>query len=231
MTEKKLVPSGGRVIAESWWIASELVLRHPEVKLWERHFGGICDELVLEWPGGRGHLSLNRTGGVLAFPAGATKPGRFSWVWALAQENPHAAVTRLEKLVGVAAPHPRPASTPEGIAYRVIAAVLRLQQDDRSVWDARAIWSDTRELVERFPYAPPVPLRKMTVASDGEARGGLWVIAKGDRDHALTPLALVSHEGWLIVGDGSPIDLMAEYRACGKRILPILAQHLGHLLR
>jgi hypothetical protein len=152
------VPAPRFVIAQSWWIASELVRRHPQLRLIETHPGGgqyDCLSLLADENGQwRQLVHLNRNGSIHASDAGIS----CSWLDAFTAPGGHDIVRRLEEQTGIGKPASTPPTGPHVLTYRIIARVLTALVDDRRSWDARNGQIDSsgygggrRPELEQFP--------------------------------------------------------------------------------
>lgn len=187
------------VLAQSWWIASELVRRHPELIIHETHPGGgmyDCLELfTLEQL--HSIAALNRAGTIHV----TASPGfNTPWERVLSAESPHVIMKEIEQAASLRPPTNTPASTKRVLAYRFIAAAVHTAVNDRHFWDARNDFIDT---ADAWPGDPEVHgyLAEFRLAqSDAESapRLGLWHEPESHfwallRDEQ--PVALVSIEG------------------------------------
>lgn len=133
---KVVHPSQRLIVAKSWWIASEIARRHPELQIIEtRPYEGADDNLCLVHPRADPELELIRLDRLGALEA--TPLGGIGWDDVIAEEDPHAIVRALEKWAGLAEPLSAPPTTPPILVYRIIARVLTSLVDDRHVWNCR----------------------------------------------------------------------------------------------
>ena len=153
-------PARRFVNAQSWWIASELVRRHPHLLLLETHpGGGQYDCLTLVDPGRRSAgaiAQINRAGTIQVRRSSTFSP--ISWAEAFAATGGHDVVRSIEAAAGLPAPTIAPATGPKALTYRVLARVLTSLVDDRREWDAENGYLDTsgmgsgrRAALGRFP--------------------------------------------------------------------------------
>ncbi|WP_157607259.1 TY-Chap2 family putative peptide chaperone [Sanguibacter suarezii] len=224
-------PSLRRIIAESWWIASELAARHPEYVVWEMHVGGgLYDCLALLLPGGTiPDVQMNRAGSLHVI---SNADFHLSWREVLGDPSPHGSVKAIEEAARLALPGPRPRSTRRTLTYRFIAALLRMQIHDRHSWDVRNEFLDSsdweeeesRGYVERFPTAAAAAKITTKLGVYGEPSSHFWAILRDE-----VPIAVVSVEGVLYREDGT-FDLMAEYRGAGRSVARVIAKCVGDWL-
>lgn len=233
-------PARRFILAQSWWIASELVRRHPELMIFETHpGGGMYDVLQVGQIGKdthleRAHAMLNRAGTVqvhFGSQHGRQDQVIATWREVLAAPNPHQIVKQIEHAAGWGSPDRAPATEPRGIAYRVIAGLLRMMVDDRHPWDARNEFVDSsgddggpRGYIERFAQLP-VALRSATHLDVwGEPESHAWIILRAEE-----PVAAVTVEGQLYV-ERRREDLLSAYRVNGRRLNSTIVSLLGDIL-
>src|SRR5262249_49627678 len=139
---------GERLIAaQSWYVASELVRRHPNLRITETHpGGGEYDCLSLHQPDGYGVVHLNRAGRMHVArprtpgfqPISWTATLSFSANGDLSHHDVHPVVETLEHAAGLSTPHSMPPLVPATLTYRVIARVLGWLINEKDTWDARS---------------------------------------------------------------------------------------------
>jgi len=129
--------------AESWWLVSELVRRHPELTIIQTHPGGgqyDCLEVGRTVEGAwRKVMDVNRHGSIhIMIEQASTQGGGeeddlddddwmiTDWVQrALASDDPHALLKDVEQRAGLAVHGSTPASSRRTLAFRVIASAAR----------------------------------------------------------------------------------------------------------
>lgn len=125
-------------IATYWWLASELVRRHPELNVVETYpMDGFYDCLSVIGGSANGsvHIDMNRLGSVHVHPKHV---GLMSVDELVSYEDPLKGVRRLEEAAGL----PKGSSFSSGariITLRLIAQTLALVVNDSSRWDVRMI--------------------------------------------------------------------------------------------
>ena len=132
--EKYNPPADRFLIAQMWWIASELVRRHPHLRI----SGVEVDEgnrllLVHDEQDGMS-IQWDLVGGCKFLINGEVQ--KISWIEMMAALSPHETVKRIEVATGLGIPKATPATTPKALAYRVIASALTTAVDDRHEWYA-----------------------------------------------------------------------------------------------
>lgn len=225
-------PAIRRVVSESWWIASELVARHPEYLVWEMHpGGGMYDCLALMKPGGESpDVQLNRVGSLHVL---SSRDFHLSWSEVFRDPSPHATVKAIESAARIKLDGPRSSSTPRTLVYRFISTLLKMQIQDRHTWDARNEFFDSshsnvenfRGYLDRFPAAAEAARSAPRLGLPGEPQCHSWAILRDEE-----PVAIISTEG-VLYRDSETFDLMVEYRASERSIMRVVAKCVGDWLR
>jgi len=223
-------PAYRRVIAESWWVASELVARHPDHVVYEMHLaGGSYDCLAVRLPtSSDASMIVNRVGSIQVLTAGL----RVAWHEALAAASPHDVVKRIERAAGLELRGKRPPTSPRTLSYRVIAAFLELQVNDRFFWDARCEFLDSADgdaeelngYLARFPAAQAALSATPRLGLPHEPESHFWALLRNGE-----PVAIVSIEGNLYL-DGDVIELMPVYEK-SRSVITVVVGALGEWLR
>lgn len=127
-------PADRFLTAQVWWMASELVRRHPHLLI----SGVEVDEgarliIVHDQQDGMS-IQWDLVGGCKYKAAGEVKS--ISWIEMLAAANPHEIVKLIEVGAGLGIPKAMPTTTPHSLSYRVIANALSTAVNDRHEWYA-----------------------------------------------------------------------------------------------
>lgn len=127
-------PADRFLTAQMWWIASELVRRHPHL-----HISGVeveeGDRLLMVRDEQEGlSIQWDLVGGCKYLVNGVVT--RISWIEMMAAASPHETLKRIEVGCGLGIPQATPETTPRALAYRVIASALATAVDDRHSWFA-----------------------------------------------------------------------------------------------
>ncbi|MBA4248549.1 MAG: hypothetical protein C0444_09700 [Microbacterium sp.] len=224
-------PAHRYVIAQSWWVASELARRHPDLVIHEMHpGGGMYDCLALLSPGDlKPFVQLNRVGTIHVM---STPEYRTTWAEALEAASPHAVVKEIEQVADLKMPAKAPASTPRTLAYRFIAATLNATLNDRYRWDARNEFFDSSEdnptVLNGYLAGFPEVRRSLPATPQmglwHEPESHYWALLRND-----SPVAIVSIEG-VVYRPDRQIDLTTEYRRHDSRMQPVVASALADVL-
>jgi hypothetical protein len=226
------------VLAQSWWLASELVRRHPEFILREAHPGdGMYDVLIVRPRSGEDFAStramLNRSGSVQVQLARYVEPNTEwigTWSDVIAAADPHEFVKRIERVASWNPSAKTPATTERSIAFRVVSALMTTMVNDRSRWDVRN--ESLNEFIsgaddahfDRFADARRDLLATATYADWDDSRAHFWVVLRDD-----DAIGMISEEGRLYLPRARQ-DLLSVYRASGRNLSATIATALGSVL-
>ena len=133
-------------IAASWALASELTRRAPDITVYETHpGGGQYDCLTLATSDLR--VDVNRVGSLhvikLAGHMNSDVPSNPNWVQEVLERGVTTAVDNLCEVLGIPLFHPKPATSPRVLQYRVIARALAGLIFDEAEWDVRSAYFDS----------------------------------------------------------------------------------------
>lgn len=212
-----LLPASRFVIAQSWWIASEIVRRHPSLTIRETHPGdGLYDCLTIVDSAQQRILDLNRHGRLHVPGNEDFEP--LPWSATVTAASGHDVVKTLEKAAGLSPPIKAAASGPKVLAYRLIARVLTSLVDDRHTWDARSgefATARTGTALELFGY----------LETRGKSRDEFWILSKDAQ-----PVAALGVDGVMESQSAMPVELLPAYRAADSSITALVGQVLGDVL-
>lgn len=231
------------IIMESWWIASELVRRRPELIVYEMHpGGGMYDVLSVALPSvfkpgapfdQHPQVMLNRTGSLQVHHVGEDNGGHAmlgSWADVLAEPDPHGWVKLIENTAGFTPSKKAPPTTPRSLAYRVMAEALSMLRHDRRTWDVRNDFHDSSEESPRNNYLSEFPLAQndfgivTRLGIYSEPQSHFWALLRNGK-----PVAIISIDGWFYVSDNR-FNLMEEYKLNHRKIIPTVAKLLIPIL-
>lgn len=231
---------GKRLIAaQSWYIGSELVRRHPELRITETHpCRGKYDCLSLHQPDGSGVVHLNRAGRMhVANPRRpdfqpiswtATLPGRVEAD--LFGPDAHRVIKILEHEAGLPTPHSAPPLLPAMLTYRVIARALGWLINEKETWDARnerLHSSDTvidRGYLRRFPAAVDAARDRRDSDFLGVPTYRFWALLRGGE-----PVAILDSDGVAYLSTKT-YQLPAIYVQTGCKLTATIGHVLGAVL-
>ncbi|MFI8588453.1 hypothetical protein ACIGG9_26855 [Pseudonocardia alni] len=229
-------PARRFVVAQSWWIASEIVRRSPELFLIETHPGGgqyDCLSLMRRTSTETTTLiHLNRVGSIHAHD-GSGRSLLITWSEALAAAGGHNVVRRLEVTAGLHPARQAPATSPRVLTYRVIARILTSLVDDRHFWDARSGQLDSSGMdsvasagpeVTRFPSVQNA-LRERRLDDPLDPPGcRFWLLLKDSE-----PVAVLDTSGHLHLPGRPPKELLPMYRE-SRSLTTTIGSALGGVL-
>lgn len=222
-------------IAQSWWIASELVRRHPELIVYEMHPGGgqydvLCVAMLDQFtPNARANsprVMLNRVG-TIQIHRGYDTEVVADWSAVLEANDPHQFVKELEVLTGWGSPISAPPTAERVIGYRFFATALALLVNDRHVWDVRSESVDSSAsglsragLITAFPDVEAALRQTPRLGIHGEPHSHYWAIRRG-----VETVAVVSMEGDIHRQGMKRHALMDAYQESDRR-LPVMTTEL-----
>ena len=231
-------PADRFLIAQMWWIASELVRRHPHLRI----SGVEVDEgnrLVLVHDEQDGmSIQWDLVGGCKFLINGDVE--KISWIEMMAALSPHETVKRIEVAAGLGIPQATPVTSPKSLAYRVIASALATAVDDRHEWYAVPAPMTHDEgpdnpgcvYFDGFPSALEARAA-YTLATDAELaqtdRGihffqPFWALLRD-----LEPVAIFDSAGVIHTGQGAT-ELMPLYEQVDRKLAFTTAGVLGPYL-
>lgn len=220
-------PSPRLVSIFSWWVAAELVRRHPHLIILETHpGGGMYDCLSIR--DGRDAkntppiVDLNRAGQIHIYNP-LSHMLSLTWSDCLSATYPHYVVDRIEDAAGLSRISNQP-STGRTLAYEFIASTLALTIHSPHRWDARNEFLDSsgddtgwkpdddlRGYIQNFPSLIRPANGERETPLDQTPRVGIWrepyshywAIIKYDDHQNEQPLLMVSIEGRIDTDEGS----------------------------
>lgn len=223
-------PARRFVLAQSWWIASEIVRRRPHLRIIETQpGGGQYDCLtVYSFAGGQATplMNLNRNGSMHVHSANDFES--LTWDAATSAKGGHDIVRKLEQASGYTISKKAPASGPAVLTYRVIARVLTSLVDDRHSWDARNGQIDSagseRSELRSFPTVVEGLRDKRPTDLFGIPAYRYWILLRDAE-----PLAVLDTDGRVHLPDRTA-DLLPVYRESHRSLTVTVGQVLGSLL-
>lgn len=122
------------VLAESWRIASEVVTRHPELRI-SRVEDEDHNPLLLLHRGSTGWRAQFDLFSGIGYQRGDDRR-RFDWLTVFAQQDPFAVVKRLQVASGLRIIPAKRGETGYSLVYKTISALLAMHVSSRSTWHA-----------------------------------------------------------------------------------------------
>jgi hypothetical protein len=202
-------PAPRFVLAQAWWIASELCRRNSRLRILDAWpLDGFYHGLEVGEKLNEDHVFLNFLGGIHYFPK-LSHLGGPSWGRVLGAESPHEIVKEIETAM-LWGKTGADATTPRSLVYRTIAAVLSAKIEDRERWDVAAAYTiggfvDWPELLDEYQGCR-LALQKDTIAELPPSTR-VWMLQRGGQS-----VSLISELGLAFSKNADPVDLMATYK-------------------
>lgn len=225
------------IYLQSWWVASELLRRHPNLQVLETHPGGgqyDCLTVVMTTSGDQSIIDLNRDGSLhvlqhrpdVSRRHASTIDGRpfpHSWEFERSQGDRRLVVRMLESETGLPAPSQTPPTTRRTLVFRLFYQVILLTLNAPSWWDVRngALDSSSAfpEEVDRLSALKGFAAAKhaaLVRRPDDVACVPLYRFWLVLRDHECR--AVIDTDGILYSQEGERFDLMGKFNALGRSI-------------
>lgn len=222
-------PAPRFLIEQTWWLAAELVRRHPDHVIYEMHPGGGLGDVLMVRPSrdlreGDARIMINRGGTIrVVFHRNDNSLDQIDVCHsaeALAEQNPHTLVKKMEAAARLASLGQAPASTPRSLAFRLASVALTSLLNDRNSWDWRQVFHDASgddppvlPYLRGFPGARAEAREVSLEPWDwGHPESHYWAVLRDEE-----PLALVSAEGSLHFPDAR-VDLSDAYASRGRNM-------------
>jgi len=225
-------PADRFLTAQMWWIASELVRRHPHLRI----SGMEVDEgdrlLIVHDEQDGLSIQWDLVGGCKYLVNGVVNS--ISWIEMMAALSPHETLKRIEVATGLGVPKATPATTPRALAYRLIASALTSAVDDRHEWYAVPATMLKGETCDYFNELPTAVAARTAYedAAEKELETGrgvyffqpFWAVLRD-----LEPIAILDVAGFAhtIVG---AMPLMPLYEQVNHNLTITTARVLGPYL-
>ncbi|MBG6058950.1 hypothetical protein RCH16_002051 [Cryobacterium sp. MP_M5] len=127
-------PADRFLTAQMWWIASELVRRHPHLRISGVEVDDGARLLIVHDEQNAMSIQWDLVGGCKFLVNGVVN--KISWIEMMAALNPHDIVRRIEVATGLGIPKTPPVTTKRALTYRLIASALATATNDRQGWYA-----------------------------------------------------------------------------------------------
>ncbi|MEV6493289.1 hypothetical protein AB0M20_32405 [Actinoplanes sp. NPDC051633] len=215
-------------LMQSWWLASELIRRHPDLVLIEMHPGGGQYDCLSLFRNGERVVFINRAGTVQIPDDESFRPLTFEQIFS---RPPSSVVRSIEMGVRLPSPQRSPISTPAALTYRVIAQLMAITVNDKRSWDVRNEILDTsgygggpRGYVDKFPIAAERAQQRRPDDLLGIPQYRYWGVIRDDE-----LLAVLDTDGFAYVGE-HVLHLPGLYSAHGRKLTSLVAASLGSIL-
>lgn len=127
-------PADRFLTAQIWWIASELVRRHPHLRISGHEVPGDGRLVMVHDEQDSLNIQWDLVGGCKYLVNGVVTS--ISWIEMMAAISPHETVKRIEVGAGLGIPKAVPVTTAHSLTYRVMSSALATAVDDRHEWYA-----------------------------------------------------------------------------------------------
>jgi hypothetical protein len=230
--EQYYAPADRFLTAQIWWIASELVRRHPQLRI-----AGVevdeGDRLIIVHDEHDGlSIQWDLVGGCQYLKNGTVHV--ISWIEMMAALNPQETVEHLEKATGLGIPRTEPTTTPRTLAYRVITSVLAAAVNDRHEWYAVTAPMLVEQKTHYFDNFPTAVLARSAyeVAAEQQVNDAgavyffqpFWALLRD-----LEPIAIFDVAGVVHTSSGQT-PLLPMYEAMNHNLTLTTARVLGRYL-
>ena len=236
---EKVRPADRFLVAQSWWLSSELVRRHPDSTIYEMHPGGGMYDTLAVIPArrpqeGDSRIGINRGGSIQvetyrgSYFADNKVVGSSSLL--LEVQDPFDLVRHLEEVARIGVLRKSPASTPRTLVFRFIAASLVTMVNDRHRWDCRNLFLDSsgedcgiRDYLEHFPLVRDAVSKIRLEGWEWDTpEAHFWALLRDDK-----PVLMLSVDGRIFLPDGKSLDIMSEYKARQRNLHRLVANILA----
>jgi hypothetical protein len=207
----QVAPAPRFVLAQAWWIASELCRRNSQLRIVDAWpLNGFYHGLEVGERQNDDHVFMNLLGRIHQNPYSfGAEFEPIEWSRAISAESPHEIVKEIERNMRWTSTT-TDSTTPRSLVYQCIASILATRINDRERWDIADACTaggfvEWPELLDEFEGCR-VALQKDTIA-DPPPSTRVWVLKRG---RAI--VSVLSDMGLLFHRDRAPQDLMAAYR-------------------
>ncbi|MDJ0339063.1 hypothetical protein [Cryobacterium sp. PH31-O1] len=229
-------PADRFLTAQMWWIASELVRRHPHLLISRITDSSGAPLLLVHDEQAGMRIQLELVGGIRFVASQAI--GQVSWIQILSTTTSQEIVTTLERQTGLQPLGVVPDTTPRALVYRVIENFLNSVINDGHEWDvvtAPMPVTDTTvndlpasEYLHAFPSTAPAISHYKESLTVRPPSGGtqlfhqpFWALLRD-----LEPIAIFDIAGIIHTGT-TPHQMMPLFEAAEHRLSSTTRQVLG----
>lgn len=210
--QPQFAPAPRFVLAQAWWLASELCRRNSRLRIVDAWpLGGFYHGLEVGEQQDHDHVFMNFLGRIHQNPHSFSAEFEpIEWTRVIGAESPHEIVKEIERRMRWEINGADP-TTARSLVYRCIASILATKIDDRERWGVADAYThggfvEWPEFLDEFDGCR-VALQKDT-SSSAPASTRVWVLKRGQ-----TIMALLSDMGFLFQRDAPPRNLVPAYKA------------------
>jgi hypothetical protein len=232
MTDEQYGMADRFILAQSWWLASELVRRHPHLLISRVADETVASPLLIVQDEQQGmRIQFDLIAWVQYLAAGELR--HLDWSEIFSQPNSHAVIKQIETETGLGVPMFTPPTNGRSIVYRSIARILAIEVDGRFGWNAvtapisledadSADW----DLLRQFPTSLGAAQKYIDqIFESGDERVGtmflqpFWAITRDLETYDSRPRRIRSHEDRAGRSDGALSKQRAQAHPDGQRRL------------
>lgn len=224
-------PADRFLLAQTWWIASELVRRHPHLRIGTVLTDDNCRLVIVHDEPDGYRVQFDLVSGAKYMLAGELHS--ISWIEMMSAPNAHEIVKRLEIETGLGVPMNTPASTPKALVYRIIASALTSGVNDRHDWYAEEVQIDfetdlaEHPILSSFPGTADVAFGHLeALLADAGERGGVFYQPLIALMRDQLAVAVFDVAGFAHTSEGVQ-ELMPVYRATEHKLTLTTMQVVG----
>jgi hypothetical protein len=217
MSNSPEMPSRAVREAMSWKLVAELHRRHPgESTVIETHPGGGQYDCLTFVKGDDVIACLNRVGGFTVHPTGVQVPSEAIWPVSIVDGGVSCVLDRLSVACRFPVPAKLPPTSPETLAYRVMAGVAAALVFEKDLWEWRNGQEDTSGMgdqacrdhwFELFPGATESARSGSPDQPFGNPKYGFWFLLRNGK-----PAVCISKAALCWDTDLKVVDLASAYR-------------------
>ncbi|MBW6439263.1 hypothetical protein KZ829_36680 [Actinoplanes hulinensis] len=218
------------ILTQSWWLACQLIRRHPKILIVETHPGGGQYDCLTLIHNGQSVIDINRAGSIHVKNSSDSKPVTFEDLFV--HDDSGEVVTAIERAAGMSSPSSAPPSTPAVLTYRVLAQLMAITLNEKHRWDVRNERLDSsgmgggaaRGYLADYPVAAARAREKRPDDLLGDPLYRYWGVLRDGK-----PVAVLDTDGFAYVAQ-QVLYLPEIYSASSRRLTPLMAATLGPLL-
>ncbi|GAA1614325.1 hypothetical protein [Actinoplanes couchii] len=225
------MPAERFILAQSWWLASQLFRRHPKLTLIETHPGGGLYDCLTLVSGQSSLIHINRVGGIDVSVA-SDEPFKMAIEELFDLPDPVEIIPRIETAARIDSPAQAPPSTPAALTYRAIAHLMAITVNDKRRWDVRNERIDSSGMggggtlgsLAKFPVAAARAKEKRPGDLLGDPLYRYWGVLRDGK-----AIAVLDTDGYAYVGH-QVHHLPTLYQAGNRRVTAMTAAAFAEIL-
>ncbi|MDJ1372201.1 ADP-ribosylglycohydrolase family protein [Gulosibacter molinativorax] len=216
-------------LQQSWWIASEMTRRHPEILISRVDVEDLGPLLIANDRRSDVQILFHAEGGIRITTATGENTA-LPWNTVFSFQNAHKAVKLMEIATDLGQPVTSPETTERTIVYRLIARWLTRELDGRHTWEALPVANpglsatkaerNAQRLLSPFPSAVRAAQDRTVNEHGGHSvritdhgYEPMWYFLRDSE-----PIFVLDDAGFAHLQSDAQIDLLRLYRVFGHRI-------------